>query len=500
MLPSGGDEILVVEDDEDLRDTIISALRRFGFHPVGARNGREALERLRNGPLPALILLDLMMPEMDGWRFRVEQKSDPALAATPVLVLTGDDSPQAAAIDADLYIRKPVDLHALTSAVRATIRRGQERREALTERMVSLGTLAAGIAHEINNPLSYVINNLQFLERHVTEMMQPGQLQEFFPVLSDALEGAERIRAVMKQVRAFSTADEERSGPVDLHAALEASIRMCFNEIRHRARLVREYAKVAPVYASEGRLGQVFVNLLINAAHAIAEGRAADNEIRVRTYSDGDGFACVEVQDTGCGIPEEVRGRIFEPFFTTKDRSSGSGLGLSICYGAVTAWGGFIDVESEVGRGSTFRIKLRLMDEASLADSQPRLEVAPLAVRARILVIDDEPAVARSLARILGKQHEVEVVHSGEEAIRRPDLQSFDLVLCDLMMPTFSGIDVYEAVQRRWPGLERKLVFMSGGVFTDRGKQFVGSIPNECLSKPLDLRQLQQIIAVRLQN
>jgi two-component system cell cycle sensor histidine kinase/response regulator CckA len=436
------------------------------------------------------------MPEMNGWQFRIEQKRNPAICSTPVVVLSADDSPQAAAIDADLYVKKPIDLGVLLTNIEHTLRDSQARRVAQAERMVSLGTLAAGIAHEINNPLAYVIANLDYLNKHAGKLIGPEQLAELSPVLSEAMEGAERIRAVIQQVNVFAADDSEERRPVDVRAALESAVKIAFNEIRHRARLVRNYLEVPSVLASEGRLTQVFTNLLVNAAQAIPEGNAGNHTIRVATETSGDGGARIEISDTGSGIPPQFIGRIFEPFFTTKRPGSGTGLGLSICYGIIHSCGGEISAESELGHGSTFRISLPAADRAGAGAGKGPPAPLNATGRARILVVDDEPAILRAVARSLRREHDVVTDDSGKAALERLNSdRDFDLILCDLMMPLMSGSDVYEAVQTKYPGLQERIVFMTGGVFTDRAKDFLSSIDNVCVAKPLELQRLNSLIA-----
>ncbi|NOK22529.1 PAS domain S-box protein, partial [Corallococcus carmarthensis] len=247
-----------------------------------------------------------------------------------------------------------------------TEQRQLQARLTLADRLASVGTLAAGIAHEINNPLAFVLSNLAFLSDEFRHHLSPGpgvrgvrppDVSEWQEVLGEACEGAERVRQIVRQLKTFSRPDEERMTPVDVHAVLDSVVMMAANEIRHRARLRRDYGTVPQVMANEGRLCQVFLNLVVNAAQAIPEGSAHEHEVVLSTRSSG-GQVLVEVRDTGSGIAPEVMGRIFDPFFTTKPVGVGTGLGLSICHGIITGLGGDILVESTVGQGSTFRVVL----------------------------------------------------------------------------------------------------------------------------------------------
>lgn len=376
-----------------------------------------------------------------------------------------------------------------------TEQRQMQARLTLADRLASVGTLAAGIAHEINNPLAFVLSNLAFLSdefRHhlsphpSSHGVRPPDVTEWQEVLGEACEGAERVRQIVRQLKTFSRPDEERMTPVDVHAVLDSVVMMAANEIRHRARLRRDYGTVPQVMANEGRLCQVFLNLVVNAAQAIPEGSAHAHEVVLATRAEG-GRVMVEVRDTGSGIAPEVLGRIFNPFFTTKPVGVGTGLGLSICHGIISGLGGEIAVDSTVGQGSTFRVVLPAPPPAP-APQAPEAPVpdAPAVPRGRVLVVDDEPAVGRVLQRLL-RGHDVEVATSGRQALERmARAPGFDAVLCDVMMPDLAGRDVYEAVRRDHPGLERRFVFVSGGAFTAGAREFLERIPNPLLEKPFD--------------
>ncbi|MBN8472555.1 PAS domain S-box protein [Corallococcus exiguus] len=376
-----------------------------------------------------------------------------------------------------------------------TEQRQLKARLTLADRLASVGTLAAGIAHEINNPLAFVVSNLGFLSDEFRHHLSPGpgvrgvrppDVAEWQEVLGEACEGAERVRQIVRQLKTFSRPDEERMTPVDVHAVLDSVVMMAANEIRHRARLRREYGTVPEVMGNEGRLCQVFLNLVVNAAQAIPEGSAHEHEVVLATRVSG-GQVVVEVRDTGSGIPPEVMGRIFDPFFTTKPVGVGTGLGLSICHGIITGLGGDIQVDTTVGKGSTFRVVLPApQPDPVVRPPETPLPAAPVVPRGRVLVVDDEPAVGRVLQRLL-RGHDVEVATSGRQALERMSrAPGFDAVLCDVMMPDLAGRDVYEAVRRDHPGLERRFVFVSGGAFTAGAREFLEHVPNPLLEKPFD--------------
>ncbi|MEW5855614.1 MAG: response regulator, partial [Myxococcota bacterium] len=487
--------ILVVEDDAALRSALIDLLWMEGYNAVGVGDGRRALEELRQSSQPDLILLDLTLPVMDGWQFRMEQKRDPTLASIPVLVMSADDTAKAAAIDAELFLRKPVDPKKLLESVGGIMQavdhgRAQSQRMAHSERMASLGVLASGIAHEINNPLTYVMMNMQFMGRELPDLLSARaeeaaltgnrrlaeRVEAVTAALREAMEGAERIRRIVSDIRSFSRVTEERRTVLDLCTVLDSSIKIVFNEIRHRARLVREYREAPLVEANEGRLAQVFVNLLINAAQAITPGDADNNEIRVITRVLPNGYAVAEIVDSGCGMPPEVRRRIFEPFFTTKSRAEGTGLGLAVCHGIVTSMGGQVQVDSELGKGSTFRVVLPAVGDHGIIDARAEVLTTSVHPRSRLLVIDDEPTVLKAFQRMYEAQHDVVVAQSGKQALELLLTDGrFDAILCDVMMPNMTGMEFFEALQQQRPQLTPRVVFMSGAAFSDLG-EFLGTV------------------------
>jgi PAS domain S-box-containing protein len=375
-----------------------------------------------------------------------------------------------------------------------TEQKEMEQRLLITDRMTSMGTLAAGVAHEINNPLSFVIANASVLDESLPSMTHLGEAKhaELKEIVSDIRDGAERVRRIVRDLKMFSRPDDTTSAAVDVRKVLESTVNMAWNEIRHRARLVKDYGEVPLVEANDGQLGQVFLNLLVNAAHAIPEGNVEKNEIRIVTSTDRDGRVVVEIRDTGAGIPERVLPRIFDPFFTTKPVGVGTGLGLSVCHGIVAKLGGDISVESTVGTGTTFRVRMRPAVERPKTVAPPA-EITPRAEhRDQILVVDDEVMIGTSLRRILSRKHyDVAVCTGGREALdllAKPS--DFQIILCDMMMPDVSGMDVYEELMRTAPDIARRMVFMTGGVFTPRAKTFLDEVPNHRLEKPIDLPRL----------
>lgn len=377
----------------------------------------------------------------------------------------------------------------------------------VSDRMASVGTLAAGVAHEINNPLAAVMGNLDYIADSLERMapgdmaaMSPGMLdawlsEEIKGPLDDAREAAQRVRFIVRDLKIFSRSpnDEER-GHVNVEAIMESSLRMAWNEIRHRARLVKLYGRVPVVEANEARLGQVFLNLVVNAAQALPDGQAEHNEIRVATRLEGN-RVIIEVSDTGAGIPPEIIGRIFDAFFTTKAVGVGTGLGLAICQRIVTDMGGALTVQSKVGEGTTFRVSVpvgRKQDGDTVATAE---SVAPAGRRGRILVVDDEELVVRSVKRILSTEHDVVATVSAAAALALcAGGERFDLILCDLMMPDMTGMDLHHELSRVAPEQADKMVFVTGGAFTEKARRFLAETPRQHLEKPFHSAKLRAIV------
>jgi CheY-like chemotaxis protein len=257
--------------------------------------------------------------------------------------------------------------------------------------------------------------------------------------------------------------------------------------------VVKEFGESLEVLGDATRLGQVFLNLLVNAAQAIPEGHAAQHEIRVTLRKDEQGSIRVAVSDTGSGIPPDVLPRIFEPFFTTKPVGVGTGLGLSICHTYVQGMGGELLVRSELGRGTTFEVVL------PPAPAQPAKESSgvfpasgPAATRSRLLVIDDEPLLIAALARTLEPEHEVESFTSAHEALEQLRAgKRYELILCDLMMPEMTGMELHETLNREAPELAGRMVFLTGGAFTEAARTFLASTALPCLEKPFEPERLR---------
>jgi CheY-like chemotaxis protein len=373
----------------------------------------------------------------------------------------------------------------------------------LGDRMASIGTLAAGVAHEINNPLACVLGNVHLVLEQLAEAGESVNgldLKTVTEMLQDAHDGATRVSQIVRDLRVFSRAEAETLDAVDVHAVLESTLRMASTEIRHRARIEKVYGSIPLVNADEARLGQIFLNLLVNAAQAIPDGQADRNEIRLTTLVDSSGRVVVEVADTGIGISPEHMKQMFTPFFTTKPVGVGTGLGLSICHRLLAAIGGAISVESKQGVGTSFRVALQPSQatETTRAASRHPPGHAP-ARRGSLLIVDDEPMIVSLVGKIVGADHDVVGVIRAPEALERiAQGERFDLILCDLMMPVMTGMELHASIQRIDPAQADAMVFITGGAFTPDARAFIETMPNRRLQKPFDARTLRSLINLRL--
>ncbi len=401
-----------------------------------------------------------------------------------------------------------------------------EAQLAQADRLSSMGTLAAGVAHEINNPLAYTLYNLETVVADLPNIFSEyrsmvvslnatpdmgndkrvltsgaSQLEDLLACAREALDGAERIRSIARTLGTFARVDDAEEAPIDIRHAAEHARNMARNETKYRAQLLLDLSPTPPVVGSEGKLAQVFLNLLINAAHAIDEGDVDGNYIRIRTYADGNAVVA-EVSDTGKGIPREDLKRLFDPFFTTKPVGEGSGLGLAISKKIIADMGGDITCESREGRGTTFRIRLPAFCEDANRRQETTTPANPSVPRTggRVLVVDDEPGIRELLCHMLGRDnHEVTTAASGAEgkAILELD-QAFDLIVLDLMMPQVSGMDLHRWLADTYPELADRVIFVTGGVFTPGARDYLAKVDNMRFEKPLDTSTFRKIVRKRI--
>lgn len=364
------------------------------------------------------------------------------------------------------------------------------------DRLAALGTLAATVAHEINNPLSYVLTNLDLLrDRTRTSPLRAAEA-DVARWLADAQHGAQRVATIVRDLRNLSHPGASEPHPrLDVHAPLEAAIRITQGDIRDRARIRCDFQKVPAVEASDAHLGQVFLNLIVNAAQAIERGDPQLNEIVVSTRFDAKANeVVVSVEDTGRGIDAEHAERMFEAFVTTKRVGEGTGLGLYVCRGIIDSLGGTIELRrASSGRGTEAVVRLPAARATVPARREQHTPVPAHGRKLRILIIDDEPMLAEALARSL-HHHDVTTATRGNEAVELARQQTFDLVLCDLVMPEMSGSQVFNAMHAHDPANLHRFVFMTGAAVTAESELFASRVPAPILHKPFSRSELETVI------
>lgn len=384
--------VLVVDDDAMNLKVMKGYLSLDGFEAALAESGPEALERLGQGGVD-LVVLDVRMPEMDGYEVCRRIRANPAHARTPIIFLTADQADEKRellGLDAggDEYLHKPISRRVLGARVRNLLRLADAERErnllqqiAHSEKLAAIGQVAAGVAHEVNNPLSFMLSNLDSLRSYFAELKQvlfawhespeAGRAMEtrvnvseilgdIEPLLDETAHGGRRVRAIVQELKSFSRHDDAAMEALDLADIARSTLLLTERELQGRALLVKQLEPAPVERAPRQKLHQVVLNLIVNAMQAV-EAKPLEppkrHTITIATRTVGEQVE-LEVSDTGCGIPEHLRTRIFEPFFTTKPVGVGTGLGLSVCALVAERTGGVIEVRSAVGVGSTFVLRV----------------------------------------------------------------------------------------------------------------------------------------------
>jgi two-component system cell cycle sensor histidine kinase/response regulator CckA len=369
----------------------------------------------------------------------------------------------------------------------------------ISERMASLGTLAAGVAHEINNPLTYIQCNIVLAVEEVNELLELPELallteridslREVRDSLSVALEGTQRVAKITSELKHFSRVDKLKAKPLALQDLLESAIGLASNEIRHRAELHTYYAPSLPLtFGDPYQLTQVFINLLVNAAQSFDAVEVEAPSISV-SVSDEDGQLIVAICDNGEGMNEDTLRRVFDPFFTTK-ANTGTGLGLSVSHRIVHDLGGSLRAESRPGVGTTMTVTLPHAPSLSPLGSEPRLTLeSPRAVGATIMVIEDEPLIQSLLERLLD-HHDVHIFTSLQQAITQLEVLTPHAIICDLMLPGEGGEHLHRHLRAHAPDLMQRTLFMTGGAFTPGAELFLNTVQPRLLRKPFKSEDL----------
>jgi signal transduction histidine kinase/ActR/RegA family two-component response regulator len=371
------------------------------------------------------------------------------------------------------------------------------RRVTASENLASLGTLAAGLAHEVNNPLTYVLSSVYTVKLFLGETANRVKAD-----LDAALEGCWRIRDLVKNILETTTINRDSVGPVSVNEIVDAALALSRPQVRHRATL--EWKPDGELYALAHRtkLIQVVVNLVVNASQSFSDNRASANEIQIRAHGE-DREIIIEVTDNGRGMDEATRLRAAEPFFTTKEPGQGSGLGLFLCNSIVESVGGKLSIASDLQKGTKVTVCLPAADVIPKTKTDPGLAgpmTASTVPQLRVLVIDDEPEIRRVLERILRARHKVAVCGNGAEALERLIAgERFDVILCDLLMPEMTGIELLAEIEQHFRSQAERMVFMTGGATSESSRQFIEDHSTRIVNKPFHPAEIEAAVLAHAQ-
>ncbi len=494
-------KILVVDDETAIADGVADMLGELGYSVTACCNeASTAIESARD-KVPAIALVDIRLHgEESGIELANLLRTELGI---PVLFMTAfaDRRTIARATRASAAgcLLKPVTAQDLECAIEIGLARHQTlTREAAAERLAAASRVAEGLAHEINNPLTYVSSNIELaLEAVASAERDPGtaaaKLAKIRTALTEAKEGGDRVRGIVTDMTTFAAQAVPAPVPVDIASVLRAAWAIACGDARDAKRWELVVPELPTIEGDEVQLVQLFTRLLQNAVQYPRSGRS--HSVQLRASSD-DRAVTVTIRDTGRGIPRGIQRRVFDPFFTTRGARAGRGLGLAIAAGVVRAHLGEITLESAPDVGTLVKVVLP-RSQGSVARASGQGIPSPPAVtkaRPRVLVIDDEPAIARSIQRMLQKEYDVRAVADGPAALTELGNAPYDAVLCDVTLPGMLGTEVFTEIERRHPALADRVVFITGGAFGGRIQAFLDSLPNKTIRKPFAVEEIRSTL------
>jgi signal transduction histidine kinase len=406
------------------------------------------------------------------------------LAASFVLVVLLVEN---AALYARL-VRAHLELDRQNRSLEETVRE-RTARLLQSEKVATMGSLLAGVAHELNNPLAVVMGQSTLLRESATD---PGSIRRADKIVA----GAERCVRIVRNFLALARQQPPSRGQVQLNRVVHEAVELLAYELRtDGVEVSLQLADALPALWADGhQLHQVLVNLLANAHHAMRASRAP-RRVTITTRHDAGASVTLDVADSGPGIPAELHARIFEPFFTTKPVGQGTGLGLSLCRGIIEEHGGALTVASAPGQGARFTITLPVLVRPEAAATPLETDAPrPTGPRA-ILVIDDEAEIAAVLAEMFARDgHRTDTVSNGAEALQQLARHAYDLVLSDTRMPIMDGAELYRELVRRFPALRQRIIFLTGDVLDPEKRRFLESTGAPVMMKPFDLNDVRRLV------
>jgi len=504
--------ILIVDDEITNVRLLDRLLKQAGFHNImtttDPRQARSLYEELQ----PDLVMLDLMMPHLDGIAVMAELPI-PAAAYVPILALTAEVTAEAKqralTAGAKDFLTKPFDRLEVLLRIKNLLntrflyleleRQNRSLEEIVadrtqrllqSEKVATMGALLAGVAHELNNPLAVILGQCHLMRASTTDPKSGVRAEKI-------IAAAERCTRIVRNFLAMARQRAPERGDVRLNMVVQEAMELLAYELRtDDVQVALALGEQLPVLWADGhQLHQVVLNIVANAHHAMRRGGGPRRLTITTGWNAATERIDVTIADTGPGIAPEIRAKIFEPFFTTKPSGQGTGLGLSLCQGIIESHGGTIRVESEPGQGTTFFISLPVLPRPAVVTTQAAPS-APAPVGSKtIMVVDDESEVAAILAESLQQDgYRVETVTDGAEALRRLERGGYDLVLSDTKMPVLSGTDFYRVIEQRFPALIQKFIFVTGDLLDVEKQQFFESVGVPVVSKPFNVDEVRRVV------
>lgn len=450
-------------------------------------------EELLGMPFTQLVTPECQNLVLERYQARLASKEVTYLYE--IKFVTKDRQVRDAEINAALteYEGRPADeiiVRDITERKQAEERERQLHQELnIARRMASIGELAAGVAHEISNPLTGIIGFSQLL---ISRDIPADAKQELIVINNEA----RRLAKIVSNLLAFTNHGKPGREYTDINHIISRVLELHAYEMTvHNIEVTARFAPDLPrTMADAGQLQQVFLNIISNAEKEMMKAHSG-GKLSVSTERISNSIRC-SFTDDGPGISKENLKRIFEPFFTTRSKGTGTGLGLSICHSIITQHKGSIHAESEPGKGATFVVELPIVANTRNAEESELIEEEPWQhLGAKILVVDDEPSILDFLKRLLTEEgYQVETVNRANKALERLGSKKYDLILLDIKMPGMSGIKLYHCVQEMDPALAQRIIFITGDVMEKTTRDFFAQTKMSYITKPFTIEQLKREI------
>jgi CheY-like chemotaxis protein len=508
---------LVVEDDESLRSETVLLLEDRGYDVVDCPDAQAALEQLETGAVPDLILLDLFMPVMDGWEFRVQQKRVAEWAAIPVITMSADRTVKAGAIDTQAHLTKPFESALLLAAVDEQLhtaeRKHDELRAGRRARLRALGKMAASVAYESENPITFVLTSLELAQQQCKELEARLSGADAFSLigvrqlLSRSVRGAEHIAWMARRMSVFAEADGDEARAVDVAEVVDASLQLVRNELRDVCRVERELANLATITSHPGKLALVLVNLFLSALESMRGVHDREHVLRVVvSTSVSNNAVMIAIADTGSDVDADALNRAIELYFSHRKGLTRIGTELAVSCELLRELGGLLKVENNAVAGSLVKVILPVRISSGMLKAAPTpLPGQPDQLgpgdqrRARVLLVAEDPMISRLLVSLLGRAYDVIAIAQPDVALLRLlGKEWFDVVLCDLLMPGVSGIALYERTILVRPDLEQRFIFMADETYHESESESLGGGSKPVLKKPFQHDELFDMIEALL--